>query len=1058
MTERGLVARERLVARLDAAVGSRLTLVVADAGFGKTELLDQWLAARQQDAVVLVVPATRDLLGVVAALAGALRSAAPDEAHALTLVGARAAEPEALAGMIGAALARHPGLQLLLVVDDAHLMPDPALRLVDGLLRQAPASLRLLLLTRHELALGTDRLPEPVQRLDGADLGFDDAEMSQLLTVVVGDDQHAAAVRALLGRWPAAVRMAAEKLSQVAPDRRTAVLLRLKEHGARGLVELAQEVLDAEPEPNRLLARTVAPFDSFTAELAEALGCPGARDTVEGLVSRGIVVPVGTVEGLRYVAFPRLLREFLRNAQPLGQEREAVVRAAGAWFEQHGRPEGALRCAMDLGDGQEVARLLRSHGRRLVQSGREERVAAALAQVPDRSGDVRLREVEALLADSRGDLAAVLRLYEESPGPVGPWLAHRIGFLHYFRGHLPEALQAFSSAEVDDSDPERSVLLSWQATTHWAMGDPDTADRLAAQALALAERLGDDRALAASHTILAMLCGHRGQRDASHAHYDLALAHAQAAGDVEQVVRVRNNRSAMLLEEAQLDRALVEADAAIGLAQAAGLAFYLSAALTNRGETRFHQGQYDEAVADLERARDLDREVGNASSSARIYLGRVYRHRGYANAARVAFDQVLAAGRSTRDATLVVPALCGLAQLLAETEPETARAHVEEALAYDAGVNSVGVLTSVAWVAHAQDRQEQAARYAEQARAEAVSRRDPLGEAEALLLQALTDPVLQQEDPRLARAADLLSTIGAPVWLARVRLEQARRLPAHEALGVVQDVERLAATLGARDLADRATALARQLDTANRVPHVEVLTLGGFRVRRSGVPLAPPDWSDDGSVALLKRLTSRTPASWTRTALQRSLWPGAGAEEGQALLDQALDRLRRTLDPGRVFDDDQFLVSRGETVLLRGVEVDVHAFLTEAAAGLAGDRDLLRRAEARYSGDYLEEHPGEPWAELLRDEARRRYVEVARALATGAVRDGEHDAAARYSRRILERDPYDENAHLSLVAALAASGREQEARSCYATYAARSDELGVDPVPWALVHDTVTAA
>ena len=66
-------------------------------------------------------------------------------------------------------------------------------------------------------------------------------------------------------------------------------------------------------------------------------------------------------------------------------------------------------------------------------------------------------------------------------------------------------------------------------------------------------------------------------------------------------------------------------------------------------------------------------------------------------------------------------------------------------------------------------------------------------------------------------------------------------------------------------------------------------------------------------------------------------------------------------------------------------------------------------------------------------------------------------AAARYSRRILERDPYDEGAHLTLVAALASSGREQEARSCYATYATRLDELGLEAVPWASVNQTGAA-
>ena len=42
---RGLVPRQRLRKRLSAGVGSALTLVSAPAGFGKTTLLTEWLAA-----------------------------------------------------------------------------------------------------------------------------------------------------------------------------------------------------------------------------------------------------------------------------------------------------------------------------------------------------------------------------------------------------------------------------------------------------------------------------------------------------------------------------------------------------------------------------------------------------------------------------------------------------------------------------------------------------------------------------------------------------------------------------------------------------------------------------------------------------------------------------------------------------------------------------------------------------------------------------------------------------------------------------------------------------
>jgi DNA-binding SARP family transcriptional activator len=49
--------------------------------------------------------------------------------------------------------------------------------------------------------------------------------------------------------------------------------------------------------------------------------------------------------------------------------------------------------------------------------------------------------------------------------------------------------------------------------------------------------------------------------------------------------------------------------------------------------------------------------------------------------------------------------------------------------------------------------------------------------------------------------------------------------------------------------------------------------------------------------------------------------------------------------------------------------------------------------------------------------------------------------------RVLDRDRYDEEAHLELIGRLERAGRHGEARRHYAAYASRMDEIGVDPAP-----------
>jgi DNA-binding SARP family transcriptional activator len=169
----------------------------------------------------------------------------------------------------------------------------------------------------------------------------------------------------------------------------------------------------------------------------------------------------------------------------------------------------------------------------------------------------------------------------------------------------------------------------------------------------------------------------------------------------------------------------------------------------------------------------------------------------------------------------------------------------------------------------------------------------------------------------------------------------------------------------------------------------------------------------------------------------------------------ALSTLRGVLDPQRRFGADRFVLSTGGAVALDldHVAVDLEAFLSAATAGLALREEgrtaeahaRLVAAEAAYAGDLLEEDLYEDWAVGAREDARDVYIRVARCLAADARAAGDHDGAVRFLLRVLERDAYDEEAHLALVAAFADAGRHGEARRAFRAYRGRMDEIGVEP-------------
>jgi DNA-binding SARP family transcriptional activator len=114
-----------------------------------------------------------------------------------------------------------------------------------------------------------------------------------------------------------------------------------------------------------------------------------------------------------------------------------------------------------------------------------------------------------------------------------------------------------------------------------------------------------------------------------------------------------------------------------------------------------------------------------------------------------------------------------------------------------------------------------------------------------------------------------------------------------------------------------------------------------------------------------------------------------------------------------------------------------------------GQRDhalaVLASAEAMYIGDFMEEFPYADWPISRREQARTEYLEVASHLAEADMSRGDHESAARRFLRMLERDPFDERAHLGVVTAMSALGRHGTARRLYGIYCSRMDELDVEP-------------
>ena len=412
----GVVFRPGLVGLLGRA--GRVTEVSAPPGSGKTLLLRSWIGEAgltKRAAWVSVQGEERDPQRFWPSVLGALRDTAAGSALVRPLTAAPDLDGWAVVERL---LADLGGLEdrVWLIIDDVHeLRSDEAQRQLELLLMRAPAALRFVLATRHDLRLGLHRL-----RLEGeltevraADLRFTLAEAKALFEAV-GIPLSESAARLLHERtegWAAGLRLAALSLAgHPDPDRFAAEF----SGSERTVAEyLLAEVLDRQSEPVRRLLLRTSILDSVNGELADLLtGGSGGERALQQLEQAGafVVALDARRSWFRYhQLFAELLQLELRGSAPA--ELPALHTAAAGWYAGHGHPAEAVQHAQAAQDWSLAGRVLSDHWVGLGLGGLGATARELLARFPAGviAGDAELAARMAGVELARGSLTEAER-------------------------------------------------------------------------------------------------------------------------------------------------------------------------------------------------------------------------------------------------------------------------------------------------------------------------------------------------------------------------------------------------------------------------------------------------------------------------------------------------------------------------------------------------------------------------------------------------------------------------------------------------------------------------
>jgi DNA-binding SARP family transcriptional activator len=170
-----------------------------------------------------------------------------------------------------------------------------------------------------------------------------------------------------------------------------------------------------------------------------------------------------------------------------------------------------------------------------------------------------------------------------------------------------------------------------------------------------------------------------------------------------------------------------------------------------------------------------------------------------------------------------------------------------------------------------------------------------------------------------------------------------------------------------------------------------------------------------------------------RAELIATFWPDVLEQSARGSLRSALWSLRRQIGNALLVEGDHAGLHDED-----GVWVDAREFERLAASEPLGALELCR-------GELLEGFE-EDWARSARERHHERVIELLEALAQAAERRDDPGEALSLTRRQVERDPFDEQAHRRLIERLAGAGDRAGAVRIYRALTERlRRDLGVAP-------------
>ena len=623
------VLRPRLLEKLNRGLESRLILISAPAGFGKTTLLVQWLQNLAWPALwIALEEADDDPIRFFTAWITCLQQAIPSYCEDVLQILLTAQLPPA---DLLAAEFINPLTQLnqsmIIVLDDfQHIQNQTILRFLQDLIAYQPNEFHLAILSREDppLPLARLRSQNALVEIRTSDLRFETPESGQLLNDLLNIDLEPLVIQALTERtegWAAGLQLAALSLQD---NPQPKALIQDLTGGTRFILNyLAEEVLNKQPPEIQDFLLKTSLLSTLSAERCNVLtGRQDSADLLEKLDKSNLFIqPLD--EQFRFYRYHALFADLLRNRLNRMEEKEIRnlhLRAAQAFLAE-GLVTESLFHFLAAKEYSSVLDLLEENIWQWINHMPTDQIERVLSQIP---GDVQFSHPRLLLG---------------------------LGWLYLLRGNFPRLTGIFQSLDIllpeDELASEETALLkaellALRANFLQVQQKFDEAVHAAQQSLNLMNEK-DERTASLAYLALGGGLRQKGNYGAARTALENAIHLSRKNDDPVTDILAVSHLTLMALEYGQLALAAQTAQQAIQQLEQHphGYPAVLGAVYGALGWVYYHRGQLDQAFQHFQRGIHLAELSGHNASAVYSLVGiaRMQIARGQISAARQHLQQ-----------------------------------------------------------------------------------------------------------------------------------------------------------------------------------------------------------------------------------------------------------------------------------------------------------------------------------------------------------------------------------------------------------------------------------